>query len=225
MNESYHIEQLRVRFFNFVNFVYFIIDEKTRETAIIDPSWNPFKVQSILKKLDCSLTSILLTHSHFDHINLVNWLIKKYNPQVYMALDEINFYNFRCKNLNPIEGDSAIKLGETEILSIFTPGHTIGSVCYLLPGHLFTGDTIFIEGCGLCDPNGGDPSRLFKSIRKIKESVQPDVRIFPGHSYGKCPGYTLNNLKKENIYLQIDDEMLFVNFRMRKNQKGFFNFK
>ena len=225
MDKMYHFEQLKVRFIRFINFIYFIIDNKTRDIAIIDPAWNIFRVESMLKRINGHLKLILLTHSHFDHINLVNPLLKKYNPQVFMSSKEINFYNFRCRNLNPIECDGQIQLGDTEITSIMTPGHTIGSVCFQLSDHLFTGDTIFIEGCGLCDSYSGNPAKLFESIHKIKKMVHPDIEIYPSHSFGKKPGYKFNHLLRENIYFQIDDEELFIKFRMRKNQKGLFNFK
>ncbi|WP_268964163.1 MBL fold metallo-hydrolase, partial [Paenibacillus sinensis] len=79
-------------------------------------------------------------------------------------------------------------LGDTQITCILTPGHTYGSACYLTSDHLFTGDTVFIEGCGLCDTVGGDPEQMFHSIQRIKSAINPMVQIFPGHSYGKNPG-------------------------------------
>jgi hydroxyacylglutathione hydrolase len=225
MNQTHSIYQLKVRFHNFINFTYLIIDEKTKQAAIIDPAWELPKVESVLQRLNVSLAIILLTHSHFDHVNLVGLLLNRYHPQVFMSLNEINFYKFKCKNLNPLDHHDIIKLGETEILCLLTPGHTIGSTCYLLSDSLFTGDTIFIEGCGICDTTGGSPEKMFLSIQEIRANVDPHVKIFPGHSYGKKPGYPLNYLLKENIYFQIESIEQFIAFRMRQNQKGLFNFK
>ena len=94
----------------------------------------------------------------------------------------------------------------------------------MLPDGLFTGDTIFTEGCGSCSSQGS-ASSMFKTIQNIKNTVDPSVRIYPGHSYGKSPGSTLDYLLKENIYFQIDKENTFINFRMRKNQKNILCFR
>ncbi|WP_226001903.1 MBL fold metallo-hydrolase [Paenibacillus sp. BJ-4] len=225
MSLTYHMEQLKVRFMNFINYVYFVMDKKTRDIAIVDPSWDLLKVESYIQQLNGDLKAILLTHSHFDHINLVNSLLEKYNPQVFMSIEEIDFYNFRCRNLYPLKDGSSIKLGETEIISLLTPGHTVGSVCYLLSDHLFTGDTVFIEGCGLCDPNGGDPEELYHSIQKIKREIDGSIQIYPAHSFGKAPGFSLDHLMDENIYFQFTNKKHFIEFRMRPNQKGLFDFK
>lgn len=200
MNQTHHVYQLKVRFLNIINFTYFIIDEKTKQTAVIDPAWELPKIESVLQTLNGNLTTILLTHSHFDHTNLVNPLLNKYNPQVFLSSKEIDFYNYKCKNLNLVNQNDSIKLGKTEICCLLTPGHTIGSTCYLLSDSLFTGDTIFIEGCGICNTFGGNPEQMFDSIQEIKNTIDPHVKIFPGHSYGKDPGYPLNYLLKENIY-------------------------
>lgn len=224
MNQTHHVYQLKVRFLNIINLTYIIIDEKTKQTAIIDPAWELPKIESVLQTLNGNLTTILLTHSHFDHVNLVNSLLNKYNPQVFMSSGEIDFYNFKCKNLNSFNHYDSIKLGENEILCLLTSGHTIGSTCYLLSDSLFTGDTIFIEGCGICNTFGGNPEQMFESIQKIKNTIDPRVKIYPGHSYGKNVGYPLNYLLKENIYFQIDKKEHFINFRIRKNQNNLFKF-
>ncbi|OMF78216.1 MBL fold metallo-hydrolase [Paenibacillus peoriae] len=225
MNLTFHMEQLRACFMNFINYVYFVMDEKTRDIAIVDPSWDLLKVESYLQHLNGDLKAILLTHSHWDHINLVNPLLEKYNPQVFMSTNEIDFYHFRCRNLHSIKDKDSIKVGETEIKSLLTPGHTAGSVCYLLSDRLFTGDTIFIEGCGFCDPNGGNPIELYNSVQKIKREIDDSIQIYPAHSFGKAPGFTLNHLMDENIYFQFTSKESFIKFRMRPNQKGLFDFK
>ncbi len=225
MSLTYHMEQLRVCFMNFINYVYIVMDKKTGDIAIVDPSWDLSKIESYLRQLNGNLRAILLTHSHLDHVNLVNPLLEKYRPHVFMSIQEIDYYHFRCENLHPVKDGDIIKLGETEIRSLLTPGHTVGSVCYLLSNHLFTGDTIFIEGCGFCDPNGGDPKDLYHSVQKIKREVDSSIQIYPAHSYGKAPGFPLSHLMDENIYFQFTSMKPFINFRMRPNQKGLFNFK
>ena len=137
---------------------------------------------------------------------------------------EINYYRFRCNNLQSIGHLNKIKFGNTTITSLFTPGHTAGGTCFLLKGSLFTGDTIFTEGCGICYGKGSSPKAMFRSLQMIKSIISKDVRVYPAHSFGKAPGQSFGQLLKENIYLQFDNEEDFVSFRMRKNQRGFLNF-
>ncbi|MCX7923141.1 MAG: MBL fold metallo-hydrolase [Clostridia bacterium] len=225
MSTTYRIYQQKVGFFYFRNYIYFIVDTASKKAVIVDPSWELETIVGMLDKLEVELEAILITHSHYDHVNIVDALLMKYNPKVYMSHIEANFYNFKCKNLITIDDMDLVSFGQTDICCIVTPGYTAGSVCYLLEDSLFTGDTIFIEGCGICTGYGANSQDMFESIQRIKSFVRPGVRIYPGHSYGKSPGYTLRYLMQENIYLQIDDKKHFTEFRDRKNQKNLFNFK
>ncbi len=90
---------------------------------------------------------------------------------------------------------------------------------------MFTGDTVFTEGCGICEDDGSSAEEMFRSIQRIKSEVSPYVRVYPGHSFGKAPGHTIEDLFQYNIYFQIDKKEYFVKFRTRKNQKGIFDFK
>nr|WP_156130425.1 MBL fold metallo-hydrolase [Paenibacillus durus] len=209
----------------FSNFTYIIIDKVTRNALIVDPAWELTKIVDKLNQLDAVLQGILLTHSHFDHVNLVAPLEALFNPYVYMSKAEIDYYGFRCNNLQAINDLDKISVGETMVTCMHTPGHTAGGMSYLLQDSIFTGDTIFIEGCGICNSWGGSPEQMFESIQRVKSSVSPHVRVYPGHSYGKAPGHTLQYLMRENIYFQIDNKENFIGWRMRKNQTGLFDFK
>jgi len=226
MDETYEIHILKAGFLSFKNYIYVIVDKVTREAAIIDPAWDIKGIVNLLGDIGAKLTTILLTHSHFDHVNLVKSLLKEFNPRVYMSAEEISFYGFHCPNLNPFHHLDAINLGYTDITFILTPGHTAGGACYLLSGSIFTGDTIFIEGCGICSlKGGGSPEKIFESIQYIKTTLNPRALVYPAHSYGKQPGYPLSYLMENNIYFLIDKKDLFISFRMRKNQKNLFDFK
>ncbi|PEU20728.1 MBL fold metallo-hydrolase [Bacillus wiedmannii] len=225
MEKIYEIIPLKVGFSNILNFNYIVIDKLSKQAAIVDPSWDLELITRTCHELDVRLTKILLTHSHNDHVNLVDPIVKQFDTQVYMSAKEIEFYNFKCRNLNAIQDFNTIKLGETQISCLLTPGHTVGGTSYLLSHSLFTGDTVFIEGCGICTTIGGSPEQMFNSIQKIKSTIEPHVRIYPGHSYGKDPGYTMSYLLKNNIYFLIESKEQFIRFRMRNNQKNLFNFK
>lgn len=223
---TYLVYQMKVEQFHFKNYIYFIVNKATNKVAIVDPSWNYSAVINLLEKLKVKVDAILLTHSHFDHVYMTKILTSRYtDAKVYMSKVECQYYGYTAKNLVEIHDKDIIKLGDTDITCLLTPGHTKGSVCYLLEESLFTGDTIFVEGCGICNTLGGNPYDMYNSIQKIKKNVDPSVRIYAGHSFGKEQGYKLDEVAKQNIYFNIEDVEIFVAFRNRKGQNGLFNFK
>jgi hydroxyacylglutathione hydrolase len=200
-----------------------IYPQEKPPSSILPGTWK--QIDETLRITGARPTTILLTHSHFDHVNLIEPLIRKFDSQAYMSLKEIEFYKFRCKNLNPIQHNDIIQIGKTKITTLLTPGHTAGSTSFLLSGSLFTGDFIFIEGCGICNTEGGCPEKMFDSIQMIKETVASDVCVYPGHSYGRNPGFPIGYLMENKIYFSICEKNLFINFRMRRNQTNIFDFK
>ena len=225
MDKKQSIHVLKLCFFNFVNYSYIIFDQAHRQAVIIDPVWEFDKITDKMTELDAELTSVLLTHSHFDHTNLAERVAEKYNANIYMLHKEIEYYKFNCKRLNSLYDGDILKFGDTAIECIHTPGHTVGSASFLINDSMFTGDFIFIEGCGVCTYKGASARDMFISIQKIKSRIPLNTHIFPGHSYGKSPGYPLKYLLENNIYFQINNMDKFIEFRQRKNQKGIFDFK
>ncbi len=222
MEKGYEVSQVRTFSLGFYNYCYIIFDKKTREAVIVDPSWELDKIIDKLNQLNVQLKAIFLTHSHYDHVNLVEPLLDMYRPQVYMSKIEIDYYRYRCNNLVELYDMDWINIGAAKFLCIHTPGHTAGGMCYFLPDELFTGDTIFIEGCGLCDTKGGLPEQMFESIQRIKSIIPTHVKVYPSHSYGLPPGQKLQQLLKDNIYFNIDNKEYFINFRMRKRKLRYF---
>ena len=141
-----------------------------------------------------------------------------------MSKQEINRYQFRCSNLTPLDEQDRIPIGSGNVTPILTPGHTCGSMCFLFEGNLFTADTLFAEGCGICFAEGSNPAELFHSIQKLKAMIPPETRILPGHSYGLPPGQPFSRLLNQNIYLQFEKEEDFIAYRMRSGQTGWANF-
>lgn len=219
MSSTYQVHALKVGNRHIINNIYLIVDQVTRQAAVVDPAWEMSKIAGLIDSLEVDLTTILLTHSHDDHVNLVEPLVRRYNPQVYMSRQEIEYYRFTCSSLHALDDFSTIHLGMTSITCLLTPGHTAGSACYLLSDSLFAGDTIFIEGCGVCDSLGGDPEAMYESVQKVKTWVRPSVRVYPGHSFGRQPGRPMSELLQHNVYFHLDKKEQFVKFRMRHQQR------
>ena len=165
------------------NYGYLIKNPHAKEAAIVDPS-DLEMCERILDLNDCSLSHILLTHHHDDHIAAVEDLKKKYNSKVIgYELD---------RQLPPLD----IVMKENGKLSLFgntykiisTPGHTMQHICYYNLDFqiLFAGDTLFSLGCGRMFE--GTPQLFWESLTKIKK-LPTETKIYCGHEY------TLNNLK------------------------------
>jgi glyoxylase-like metal-dependent hydrolase (beta-lactamase superfamily II) len=215
---------LRMESGPFINHSYIILDRPTGRAAVVDPSWDLNKITERLEDLDARLTMILLTHAHYDHVNLVPPLIEKFGPQVVISSAESDFYRFSCENMFLAGHLDEIKLGESKIRCLLTPGHTAGGMCYLMPHSIFTGDTVFIEGCGTCAEKGGSAESMFESFDMMRQTVASHVQVFPGHSYGSPVGCGFGSLLKDNIYFQFNRKDQFVRFRMRDGQTGLFSF-
>lgn len=221
----YIVKKIKVSCARFINNSYVIISDNL-EACLVDPAWEFEKIVNFLRENNLNLKFILLTHSHYDHINLANKIALLFNIKVYMSRREILFSNFKCHNLKGLSDYDKIYLENLEITCILTPGHSPGSMCFKLEDNLFTGDTLFIEGCGLCDTEGGSIKDMFRSIKKITSIVNENTRIFPGHSFKFEPGYEYKYVKNKNVYLQIDSETTFIKVKSRfDNKKYAFNFK
>jgi len=91
-----------------------------------------------------------------------------------------------------------LPLGAAYIECLYTPGHSEDSVVYRLSDDsaLFTGDTLFIDWCGYCDPK-----TMFHTMREALYPLAGGNEVYPGHDYGRLPHAPLDREKKENPYL------------------------
>jgi hydroxyacylglutathione hydrolase len=209
----------------FKNYTYFIRNSDNNCAVVVDPSWNLEKYTTYLDGNGAKLNAILLTHHHMDHTNLADNLAKLYNCPVYMVQEEIEYYKFKCFNLHPIPPDvEELNVSGINIKVIRTPGHTYCGACYLIDNNLFTGDTLFMEGCGMCNIDGGDPRKMYNSIQKLLKIIPATTHIFPGHQYTYSIGQTFAVVKGFNVYLNFKDVESFVRFRMRTGQNGLLDF-
>jgi glyoxylase-like metal-dependent hydrolase (beta-lactamase superfamily II) len=207
------------------NFTYLVFDPLRREALIIDPTWEMEKIEQALADNQLRLKSILVTHGHQDHVNLVKPLVEKYGCEVWMSAADVAHFCFECPNLNTIVDETPFQAAGLSVTPLLTPGHTMGCVCYLIDGNLFTGDTLFIEGCGMCFGKGSDPKLLYKSLQRLKNTLGDDTKIFPAHSYGMLPGKDFSFVRQNNVYLIFDEEAPFIAYRMRKGQTRLFDFQ
>ena len=169
-------------------------------TALIDTGTG-FMVDATIKSLKellggRNLDIIILTHRHYDHVGGLRGLIKEFSPKLYAGPDdavplrdgdsESTLGTKFGGSIDPMdvtdfcEGDR-IDLGGHVLTPIYTPGHTIGSICVLdeVTGSLFSGDTVFVDGVGNTMHPTGSEKMLIDSLKKLSE-VQFSG-LYPGH--------------------------------------------
>lgn len=220
------IELIKTQRFFFINYCPIIIDDDSDCCILVDPAWEKRKLMDYISDHGLQVRAILLTHHHLDHSHLANYFAKKYQCPVYMSSTEMEYYHYKCKNLQPIYPNQQVLTLDNfpSIILHHTPGHTIGGICYQVENALMTGDTLFNEGCGICYARGGDPGMMFDSLNYLKKVVANSVQIYPGHRFHHDLGQRFAEVKKMNIYLNIDDRDEFIRFRSRRTS-GLLNFK
>lgn len=200
------------------NFIYLLGAEGAREVAVVDPAWDVDAILEAAGRDGKAIAAIFLTHHHHDHVNGVAPLLEKQPLPVYAQSREIEFSSVLQgfgDALRPVKPDQRIEVGPLEIRCIHTPGHTPGSHCLLAEGRLFSGDTLFICGCGRCDLPGGDPEHMFHTLHHVLGALPDETVVYPGHDYADRPVSTIGDEKRDNPYFQRKTLPEFVAYRMR----------
>lgn len=169
---------------------------------LVDAAAAPQTYLDALEKEGASLTHILLTHGHYDHVGAVAALRQKTGCKVYMdPADALG------SQMQPLTRDlvdegwpagDELTIDELTFRIYHTPGHTPGSVCLGCGGLLFSGDTLFAGSCGRTDLPGGSIAQMQKSLSLLAALPLPDeTQVLPGHEAFS----TLGRERRSNPYL------------------------
>ncbi|KAF7216130.1 probable hydrolase PNKD [Nothobranchius furzeri] len=186
------------------NYSYLIIDTSSSVAAAVDPA-DPETVQAILKEEGVMLEAILCTHKHWDHSGGNKGLKRLHGScRVYgNAADNIPGLT------HPLSHKDSVVVGRMNFKALFTPGHTVGHMIYLLdgpavgaPSSLFSGDLVFLSGCGRMFE--GSSTTMLSSLDTVS-SLSDDTLLWPGHEYAEdnllfATKVEPHNASRENKY-------------------------
>lgn len=191
---------------------YVIYDENTLETIIIDPGVDSKKIINFIDKNKLEPKEIVITHHHYDHIGAVDDLKRLYGCQVSIHKNDVKGLKDPKLNLSkkglkkPISitadkvllDKSIIKVGNVNLRVIYTPGHTQGSICLKVKNEdiIFTGDTIFVDGVGRWDLEGGDENKMKNSLMNKVNRWEDKITIYPGHGEAATMEYVRRKNKE-----------------------------
>ena len=174
---------------------YLVIDPETNQGIIIDPGGDKKKVLRAVDRSGAIFTAVVNTHGHFDHIAADVIKTELGVPLLIHKLDMPRFQNGLADQMLLLgfgpsedipepdkflkEGDE-IRVGNEKLIVWHTPGHTPGGISLSGKELVFTGDTLFCEGVGRTDLEGGSDEDLDSSLQRILRLPGKTV-VYPGH--------------------------------------------
>lgn len=178
---------------------YFLIDTASGSVLVVDPGDAPEYISDVLLKEKLNPVGVLATHGHFDHILGAFGLQVMYNIPFFIhpedeflvaRMQESGRHFLKRKNVDPapritnrLHDGEKIRIGESGITVLHTPGHTPGSVAVYGQdaNAVLVGDGLFADGSrGRTDTSYGDNVLLTQSIRRIV-SIDDGLLLYPGH--------------------------------------------
>jgi len=189
------------------NFSYMLADEDVGEAAVVDSSFNDSEIIKILKAKQFNLKYVINTHGHSDHTAGNAELTSMFHAKVVAyKLSKVDF------DLGVEDGD-VLFVGKIPIKVIYTPGHTVDSICLLVENRkLLTGDTLFVGECGRTDFAGGSSKSMYDSLFNKLLKLDDNVEVYPGHDYGSSVSSTIGEERISNYTLQPRSLKDFIEF-------------
>lgn len=216
---------------------YVVLDPASGDAALLDPvldyeaasgrtgTQSAQALVDAVRERGANVRWLLETHAHADHVSAAHWLKTRHFPGATLAIgagirtvqetfrpifnlgDDFAADGSQFDHL--FADDEVFAIGNLRVQVIAVPGHTSDSVAYLVGDALFTGDSLFMPdgGTARCDFPGGSAQLLYRSIRRLLETLPDETRVFVCHDYG--PGgrepaceTTIGEQKRSNIHLK-----------------------
>ena len=179
-------------------YTYVLFDPDSRQALIIDPVDDQLERDlQVLREHRLQLVWTVETHAHADHITSAGLLAEHVGARTAApAACQIGSAAVQ------LEDGQVLTFGAQSIRALHTPGHTAGSMCYCwdTPGkrHVFTGDTLLINGCGRTDFQSGSAEAMYRSLTQVLFALPEDTLVWPGHDYQQRTHSTIGQEKHSN---------------------------
>lgn len=191
---------------------YIVGDPETSEAIVIDPGDDADRLAASLAKRGLTVTAIVATHAHFDHIVAAERLRELTGAPFYLHAEDKPILAwmqesgrlFLGMELPPPpevdtearEGDRLVA-GSVALEVVHTPGHSPGSITLVTDGAVFSGDTLFAGSIGRTDLPGGDMRSLLDAVRDKLFRLDAELPVYPGHG----PATTLGAEREHNPFV------------------------
>lgn len=189
---------------------YLVIDDRSHRAAIVDPGGEARVLISEIERSKATLDAIWITHAHVDHVGAIASVKERWNVPVYLHPLDRRLYEAAGRQAEvygvPFEEPPApdkefadgqkLKLGDSEMTVMHTPGHSPGHVVIHGNGIALVGDCLFAGSIGRTDLPMSNPQQLSDSLKKIA-SLPPETIVYPGHG----PETTIGEERATNPFL------------------------
>ena len=185
------------------NLTYLITCIRTGNQFLVDAAVPLKQILPFVSKK--GLIVLFITHSHRDHIAYMGEYVDAFPNLVTMIYkDSENKVESTLKR--PVKHGDIVTVGQLSLEVLHTPGHYPDSVCYLLEGILFTGDTLFVGRTGRTVSAGSDPRQLYQSVYNKILDLPKNTIIYPGHDYGPKMTISIDENIALSPLLRAEDE-------------------
>lgn len=188
------------------NYCILVHDEATGATASID-AIDEQAIRAGLNKTGWNLTDIFVTHHHWDHTGGILGLKSAFDIRITGPSAEAN----KIHGLDNLVGDGDnVRLGETHLKVIATPGHTLGHIAYHDPENqnLFCGDALFSLGCGRMFE--GTPGPMWDGLKSLRD-LPNQTQVYCGHEYSAGNAAFARSIDPNNQHLRNRAEEIIAN--------------
>lgn len=174
------------------NFGYLVACERTKLAAVIDPSPEPQMCFDKVREFGVEVIYVINTHTHFDHTGGNDFFTRRGGAKI-VTHKTAPFGDIR------VDDGQTLSLGQISLYFIHTPGHSYDCICILAGKELMTGDTLFVGKVGGTSTRDS-AKKEFDSLKKLM-TLEPDVRVWPGHDVGVNPSSTIENEQQTNPFI------------------------
>lgn len=172
------------------------IIESQNHALIVDPGDEPDRILRFIKDINAPPTSIIATHTHFDHVLGVDGIRRAVKVPFLIHAEDLSllksmqssvrqFMGFEVPPPPKVDGyvkdGGVLKVGDETLTVLHTPGHSPGSISLHGEGFVLTGDALFNQSIGRTDLPGGDLKTLLNSITEKLFKLDDETIVYPGH--------------------------------------------